>query len=109
MRLWRDMEDWGTNHDITPPSKVQHPNARCWLRARSLQVGAVEFGNELLGARVWHRQPMGVAGLTLTQPAKTHTHALWVGVDAGLGEGQRRDSHGLRANARLAMGTTWCG
>ena len=38
------------NHDITPPSKVQHPNARCWLRARSLQVGAVEFGNKLLGA-----------------------------------------------------------
>ena len=37
------------NHDITPPSKVQRPDARCWLRVRSLWVGAVEFGNELLG------------------------------------------------------------
>ena len=45
-----DMEDWGTNHDITPPSKVQHPDAQCWLRARSFQVGAVEFGDELFGA-----------------------------------------------------------
>ena len=44
------MEDQGTNHDITPPSKVQCPDALCWLRARSLQVGAVEFGDELLGA-----------------------------------------------------------
>ena len=26
------------------------PNAQCWLRARSLQVGAVEFGDKLLGA-----------------------------------------------------------
>ena len=52
---------------------------------------------------------MGVVGLTLTQPAKTHTRALWVGVDAGFGEGQHRVSHGLRANARLAMGTTWHG
>ena len=50
MRLWRDMEDQGMNHDITPPSKVQRPDARCWLRARSLQVGGVEFGDELLGA-----------------------------------------------------------
>ena len=25
--LWRDMEDRGTNHDITTPSKVQHPDA----------------------------------------------------------------------------------
>ena len=50
MRVWRDMEDWGINHDITPPSKVQCPNARCWLRARSLWVGAVEFGDELFGA-----------------------------------------------------------
>ena len=50
MRLQRDMEDRGTNHDITPPSKVQHPDARCWLRARSLQVDVVEFGDELLGA-----------------------------------------------------------
>ena len=49
-RVWRDMEDWGINHDITPPSKVQRPDARCWLRARSLRVGAVEFGDELLGA-----------------------------------------------------------
>ena len=49
-RLWRDMEDRGTNHDITPPSKVQHPDAQCWLRVRSLWVGAVEFGDELLGA-----------------------------------------------------------
>ena len=49
-RLWKDMENQGTNHDITPPSKVQHPNAQCWLRARSLWVGVVEFGNELLGA-----------------------------------------------------------
>ena len=52
---------------------------------------------------------MGVEGLTLTQPAKTHTCALWVGVDAGLGEGQCQVSHGLRANAGLAMGTTWHG
>ena len=50
MRVRRDMEDRGTNHDITPPSKVQRPDARCWLRARSLWVGAVEFGDELLGA-----------------------------------------------------------
>ena len=50
MRLRRDMEDQGTNHDITLPSKVQRPDARCWLRARSLQVGAVAFGDELLGA-----------------------------------------------------------
>ena len=49
-RLWGDMEDQGTNHDITPPSKVQRPNAQCGLRARSLWVGVVEFGNELLGA-----------------------------------------------------------
>ena len=48
--LWRDMEDWGMNHDITPPSKVQCPNAQCWLRVRSLWVGVVEFGNKLLGA-----------------------------------------------------------
>ena len=48
--LQRDMEDWGTNHDITPPSKVQRPNAQCWLRARSLRVGVVEFGDELFGA-----------------------------------------------------------
>ena len=49
-RVQRDMEDQGINHDITPPSKVQRPDAQCWLRARSLQVGAVEFGDELLGA-----------------------------------------------------------
>ena len=49
-KVRRDMEDWGINHDITPPSKVQRPDAQCWLRARSLRVGAVEFGNELLGA-----------------------------------------------------------
>ena len=48
-RLQKDMED-GTNHDITPPSKVQRPDARCWLRVRSLWVGAVEFSDELLGA-----------------------------------------------------------
>ena len=50
VRLWRDMESWGMNYDITPPSKVQCPDAQCWLRMRSLQVSAVEFGNELLGA-----------------------------------------------------------
>ena len=22
VRLWKDMESWGINHDITPPSKV---------------------------------------------------------------------------------------
>ena len=49
-RLRRDMEDRGMNHDITPPSKVQHPNARCWLRVRSLWVGVVEFGDKLLRA-----------------------------------------------------------
>ena len=49
-RVQRDMEDQGINHDITPPSKVQRPDARCWLRARSLRVGVVEFGDELLGA-----------------------------------------------------------
>ena len=50
VRLWGDMKDWGMNHDITPPSKVQRPDAQCWLRARSLWVGVVEFSNELLGA-----------------------------------------------------------
>ena len=50
MGAWKGMEGRGTNHDITPPSKLQRPDARCWLRARSLQVGAVEFGDELLGA-----------------------------------------------------------
>ena len=49
-RLQRDMEDRGMNHDITPPSKVQCPDAQCWLRARSLRVGVVEFGDKLLGA-----------------------------------------------------------
>ena len=49
-RVRRDMEDQGINHDITPPSKVQRPDAQCWLRVRSLRVGAVEFGDELLGA-----------------------------------------------------------
>ena len=47
-RLWKVMENQGMNHDITPPSKVQCPDAQCWLRAR--WVGAVEFSNELLGA-----------------------------------------------------------
>ena len=50
MRVRRDMEDWGINHDITPHSKVQHPDARCWLRVGSLRVGVVEFGDELRGA-----------------------------------------------------------
>ena len=50
VRLWRNMEDWGMNHDITPLSKVQHPNAQCWIRVRSLWVGTVEFSDELLGA-----------------------------------------------------------
>ena len=27
-RLWRDMEDGGMNHDITPPSKMQHVTFR---------------------------------------------------------------------------------
>ena len=49
-RVQRDIEDWGINHDITPPSKVQCPNVQCWLRVRTLRVGAVEFGNESLGA-----------------------------------------------------------
>ena len=48
---------------------------------------------------------MDVMGLTLTQPTKTHSHALWVGVDTGLGEGQCQVGYGLRANARLGMGT----
>ena len=50
VRVWGDMEGRGINHDITPPSKVQRPDAQCWLRARSLRVGAVEFGDQLLGA-----------------------------------------------------------
>ena len=50
VRLWGDMGNQGTNHDITPPSKVQCPDAQCWLRVSSLWVGAVEFGNELLEA-----------------------------------------------------------
>ena len=50
VRLQKDMGNQEMNHDITPPSKVQCPDARCWLRVRSLQVGAVEFGDELLGA-----------------------------------------------------------
>ena len=49
-RLWKVMENHRTNHDIIPPSKVQCPDAQCWLRARSLWVGVVEFSNELLGA-----------------------------------------------------------
>ena len=49
-KLRKTMESWGTNHDITPPSKVQHPDAQHWLRARSLWVSVVEFGDELLGA-----------------------------------------------------------
>ena len=53
MRVRSDMEDRGTNHDITPPSKVQHPDARCWLKTRSLRVGVVEFGDELLGALLY--------------------------------------------------------
>ena len=44
------MESQGMNHDITPPSKVQCPNAQCWLRMRSLWVSVVEFGDELFGA-----------------------------------------------------------
>ena len=50
VRLRKDMESQGTNHDITPPSKVQHPNAQSWLRARSLWVSVVEFSDKLLGA-----------------------------------------------------------
>ena len=50
MRLRRDMEDRGMNHDITPPSKVQHPDAQCWLRVRSLRVGVVKFSDKLFGA-----------------------------------------------------------
>ena len=49
-RFWKTMESQGTNHDVTPPSKVQHPDAWHWLRVRSLQVSAVEFSDELLGA-----------------------------------------------------------
>ena len=49
-RLQKVMESQGMDYDITPPSKVQCPNAWCWLRVRSLQVSAVEFGHELLGA-----------------------------------------------------------
>ena len=49
-RLQKTMESRGMNHDITPPSKVQHPDAWHWLRARSLWVSVVEFGDELLGA-----------------------------------------------------------
>ena len=69
VRLQRDMESWGTNHDITPLSKVQHPNARCWLRTRSLQVSMVEFGNELFGALdITDRAPF-VFFDTITLPA----------------------------------------
>ena len=49
-RLQRDMKSWGTNHDITPPSKVQCPDAQCRLRMRSLWVSVVEFGDKLFGA-----------------------------------------------------------
>ena len=49
-RLQKNMESQGMNHDITPPSKVQRPNAWHWLRVRSLQVSVVELGSELLGA-----------------------------------------------------------
>ena len=49
-RLQKVMKSWGTNHDITPPSKVQCPKAQCWLRVRSLWVSGMEFGGELLGA-----------------------------------------------------------
>jgi len=45
------MGSLGTNHDITPPSKVQHPDAQWgWLRARCLWVSVVEFGDKLLGS-----------------------------------------------------------
>ena len=50
VKFQRDMESQATNHDITPPSKVQFPNAQCWLRMRGLWVSAVEFGDELFGA-----------------------------------------------------------
>ena len=46
----RDMESGGMNHDIIPPSKVQCPDAQCWLMTRSLWVSAVEFSDELFGA-----------------------------------------------------------
>ena len=48
--LRKTMVSRGTNHDITPPSKVQHPDAQCWLRARSLRVSVVEFDDKSLGA-----------------------------------------------------------
>ena len=68
-RLQRDMESQGTNHDITPPSKVQHPDAQCWLRMRSLWVSAVEFGDELFGALdIMDRVPF-VFFNTITLPA----------------------------------------
>ena len=70
MRLWKDMESQGMNHDITPPpSKVQSPNAQCWSRVRSLQVSAVEFGDKLLGALyIIGRAPL-VFFNTITLPA----------------------------------------
>ena len=68
VRLPKDMESQGTNHDITPPSKVQCPNAWCWLRVRSLWVSAVEFGDELLGALyIMGRVPL-VSFNTITLP-----------------------------------------
>ena len=48
--LQKVMESQETNHDITPPSKAQHPDAWHWLGVRTLWVGAVEFGDKLLGA-----------------------------------------------------------
>ena len=69
VRLQRDMGDQGTNHDITPPSKVQCLDARCWLRARSLWVGAVEFGNKLFGALYIVDRAAFIFFNTITLPA----------------------------------------
>ena len=45
------MESQGTNHDITPSSKVQHPDAQWgWLRTGCLWVSAVELSDKLFEA-----------------------------------------------------------
>ena len=45
------MGSWGTNHDLTPPSKVQRPDAQEEsLRASHVWVGAMELSDKSLGA-----------------------------------------------------------
>ena len=45
------MESQGMNHDITPPSKVQCPDAQQgWIKTGCLRVSMMELGDESFGA-----------------------------------------------------------